>query len=163
MTETQQIMDEAETVSLTAVQKEALEKAQAELESYRKELEEKKYLADVNPAQIKSILDYVSNEAPWKFTEALGIKEVAKEMEACAKKGKLFMNAISFEALYFYLSKIEGTGMSTTSKHISSLEDYLTILKAINVVRNVISHENEKLKEMEFVVASRAEGLEPEL
>jgi hypothetical protein len=104
----------------------------------------------------------MKNEAPWKFTESLGIKEVQKELDACQKSGKLFMNAISYEALYFYLSKMEGKGEHVVSEAIKTLDEYLEILKSINVVRNVIANENEKLKHMEFVVASRAEGIEPE-
>jgi hypothetical protein len=149
-------------VSLSEVQREALAKAQVELDNFRTELETKKYLADINAAGIKALADFMRTEAQWKFTESLGIKEVQKELDQCVKNGKLFMNAISYEALYFYLSKIEGKGERVTSEAITTLDEYLNTLKAINVIRNVISHENEKLKQMEFVVASRAEGLEPE-
>jgi hypothetical protein len=156
-------IENMQAISLTDVQAQALEQAQKDLENFRSELETKKYLAEVNGETIKSLLQYVTDEAPWKFTESLGIKEVQKELEACAKSGKLFMNAISYEALYFYLSKIEGKGQKTNSEAITSLDMYLTVLKSLNVVRNVIAQENEKLKEMEFIVASRSEGLDPEV
>jgi hypothetical protein len=149
-------------VSLSDVQREALAKAQMELDTFRAELETKKYLADVDAKGIQALAGFMKNEAPWKFTESLGIKEVQKELDACQKSGKLFMNAISYEALYFYLSKMEGKGEHVVSEAIKTLDEYLEILKSINVVRNVIANENEKLKHMEFVVASRAEGIEPE-
>jgi hypothetical protein len=155
-------IENMKAISLTDVQAQALEQAQKDLENFRSELETKKYLADVTGETIKSLLQYVTDEAPWKFTESLGIKEVQKELETCAKNGKLFMNAISYEALYFYLSKIEGKGQKTNSEAITSLDTYLTVLKSLNVIRNVIAQENEKLKEMEFIVASRSEGLDPE-
>jgi hypothetical protein len=161
MTTEQPIQDQMQAVSLTDVQREALENSQKELEAYRADLETKKYLAEVKADGVKALLEFMKTEAPWRFTESLGIKEVQKELETCVKNGKLFMNAISFEALYFYLSKMEGKGETVTSRAIPTLDMYLDLLKSINVIRNIISAENEKLKELEFVVASRAEGLEP--
>lgn len=148
-------------VALSDIQQEALKKSEEELDAYKKELEKKKYLVDVKGEEIKTILNYMQTDAPWKFTESLGIIEVTGELAECAKKGKMFMTAISIEALYFYLSKVEGKGMKADGA-IGSIETYLKILKAINVVRTVILNENEKLKELEFIVASRREGLAPE-
>jgi len=146
---------------LNQIQKEAYEQAQLELDKFKKDLETKKYLVDLKLEDIKKLEGYISKEAAWKFTEALGIREVVNELGVCVTKGKLFMSAISIEALYFYLSRIEGAGDTVNSKFIESVDTYLTILKNINIVRNVIAQENEKLKEMEFITASRREGIDP--
>ena len=160
---TVELSNNAETeTSLTDVQQAALKNAQEELANYRQELETKKYLADVSTKMVNALSAFMNNEAPWKFTESLGVIEVQKELESCVKKGKLFMSAISFEALYYYISKIEGNGNTVNSKAITSMSDYIEIIKSINVVRKVIANENEKLKELEFIVASRAEGIMPD-
>jgi hypothetical protein len=147
---------------LSAIQQEALEKSTKELEAYRKELETKKYLADIGKTGIDALVNFIKLEAPWKFTESIGIKEVYTDLLLCAKNGKLFLNALAFEALYFYLSRVEGKGLTVSSSAILTVDEYLDILKNINIVRNVIAQENEKLKGLEFIVASRAEGIEPE-
>ena len=148
-------------ISLDEIQNDALEKAENELESYKQELEKKKYLVDLKGNDITSLLNYITHDAPWKFTEALGIIEVINELKECVSKNKLFMTAISIEALYFYLSKVEGKGTKAYGS-IGSIEIYIKILKSINVVRNIILTENEKLKELEFIVASRKQGIVPD-
>lgn len=148
-------------VELSDIQQAALKQSEEELQAFKRELETKKYLVDLKVDDIKSILNYMRTDAPWKFTESLGVLEVVGELTECVKKGKMFMTAISIEALYFYLSKVEGKGMNVDGS-IGSLESYLKMLKAINVVRTVILNENEKLKELEFIAASRREGLAPE-
>ena len=147
--------------ALTDIQLKAYEEAQAALDKYRSELETKKYLVDLKGQDLKDVLNYMRTEAPWKFTEVLGVKEVIAELEACVKKDKLFITAASLEALYFYLSRVEGKGANVNGC-IGDIEKYIKILKGINAVRNVISSENEKLKEMEFIAASRREGIEPD-
>ena len=98
-------------VSLTEIQQEAYALAEKELDAYREELTTKKYLVDLKKEDIKTSIDFMNNDAQWKFTESLGIGEVTKDLETSLKKnGKIFISAVATEALYYYLSKVEGTG-----------------------------------------------------
>ena len=94
--------------------------------------------------------------------ESLGIGEVSKHLSnSIDKKGKVFINAIAIEALHYYLSKVEGTGNKVDSSAISTVDTYLRLLKAINGVKNAINIDNEKRKELEYIVTCRSEGLDP--
>jgi hypothetical protein len=153
----------AESVQLSDVQAKAFEQAQSELEEFRKEMETKKYFSDMTEKDIKILQSFLLNDAPWKFTESLGIREVNKEIKESLekKKGKLFMGATAYEAMYFYLSRVEGTGEKVTAKSIGDLETYLRLLKNINAARSSVAEDNKKLQHLEYVAASRSEGLDP--
>lgn len=156
------IAKEEPLVQLTDAQVKAYEAAQAEVDAFRKEMETKKYFADMSESDIKVLQNFLLKDAPWKFTESLGIREVNKEIEeSLKKKGKLFMGATAFEAMYFYLSKVEGTGEKVTASSIADLETYLRLLKNINAARSSVAEDNKKLQHLEYVAASRSEGLDP--
>lgn len=152
-----------ENKELTSIQVAAYEAAQLELDNAKKDLEGKKYYSDLSPEDAKILQNFLLNDATWKFTESLGIREVNREITESLKKkgGKLFMGATAFEAMYFYLSRVEGTGEKVLSSSIPDLETYLRLLKGINAVRASMGEDNKKVQHLEYVAASRSEGLEP--
>ena len=147
---------------LNDFQKSALEEAEKQLESLRKEHSTKKYLIDLKKDDIVLLSEFISTDAPWKFTECLGIVEVAKELDTCVKSGKLLTSAVAVEAIYYYMSKVEGKGNTTNSNSFVKLNDYLRVLKAITTGLEKIKADSEILKNAEFVVAARREGIEPD-
>lgn len=151
-----------ENSSLTDFQTAALEAAEKELETLRKEVEETKYLVDLSGEDLKDLNNFICENAPWKFTESLGIIEVEKAMKKAVKDGKLFTDAVAIEAIYYYLSKVEGNGKKTNASAISSIDTYLRILKAITGTIERIKANTERVRQAEFVVASRREGIEPD-
>lgn len=153
----------AETVHLNDAQLKAYEQAQAEVDTFREEMETKKYFSDMSEEDTKVLLNFLENDAPWKYTEALGIREVSKEIKEslAKKKGKLFMGATAYEAVAFYLTKVEGNGQTVTAKSIGNIETYLRLLKNVNSARASVAEDNKKLQHLEYVVASRSEGLDP--
>ncbi len=83
----QQATSELPTPSpLTSFQQEALKDAEAKMEQLQKDLENRKYLANASKEEIEVLRNFITYDAPWKFTEALGIIEVTKELNKCAKK-----------------------------------------------------------------------------
>ena len=146
---------------LNEFQHAALTQAQNELEDLRKELSAKKYLLDVDKKDVELLKTFIANDAVWKFTEALGIVEVTKELDAI-KDGKLFIKALAIEAIYYYMSKVEGTGTKPDGVSFPSITEYLRILKAITVGVERVKADNEKINNAEFVLAARMEGIEPD-
>jgi len=150
-------------VELSDIQKAAYEEALKEVEKFKKELETKKYLVDLKAVQVTNLRNFITNDAKWKFMEALGIGEVDKNLStAVDKHGKVFISAVTLEAIYYYLSKVEGTGQSVDATSIGTVDNYISILKALNAAKNSAAIDNEKLKELEYIATCRAEGLDPE-
>ena len=147
------------TNSLTAFQQAALVTAEQELEAMRKELGTKKYLIDVKKEDIALLVKFNENDAPWKFTECLGVVEVEKELKNATKEGKLYTTAVAIEAMYYYLSKVEGKGKGTNTEAFKDVTDFIRVLKAITNGVDRIKTDNEKFRNQEFVVAARREGI----
>jgi hypothetical protein len=156
-------IQENQAIALTDVQMKLYQEAQDELDKFNKEITTKKYLVDLNKEEIKMLREFIEKDAKWKFMESLGIGEVSKELASSVDKtGKAFIPANAIEAIYYYLSKVEGVGKKVDSAAIKDVETYLKFLKSLNVAKNAISIDTEKQKELEYVLVCRAEGLSPE-
>jgi hypothetical protein len=147
---------------LTNFQKDALDVAEKELETLREEVSNKKYLLDLDKKDLETLNKFIIEDATWKFTESLGIIEVEKEMKKAIKEGKLFTNAVAIEAIYYYMSKVEGNGRSVKATAFENVDSYLKVLKAITGGIEKVKIETEKVRQAEFVVAARREGIEPD-
>jgi hypothetical protein len=152
-------LSNGEDSPLTAFQQAAIDQAQKDLEDLRKELDTKKYLVDVDTKDIEMLKSFIANDATWKFTESLGIKEVQKELNDL-KDGKLFTKALAIEAIYYYMSKVEGAGEKPNTVAFPNIDDYLRCLKAITNAVERIKADSEKIREAEFILAARQEGID---
>jgi hypothetical protein len=146
---------------LSDFQTAALDAAEKALEALRKEQETKKYLVDLEKAEIETLNKFILEDASWKFTESLGILEVEKDLKNAVKNGKLFVGAVTVEAIYYYMSKVEGNGKKTNAKAFSDTANYIKVLKGISGALERIKADTEKVRQAEFVVAARKEGIEP--
>lgn len=147
---------------LTEIQKNQLVIAEKDLEDAKAELGKQKYLVDVSKEDIENLSGYITHDAPWKFTEALGIIEVEKELKECAKKGKLFLSPVAVEAIFYYMSKAEGSGKTVKGTGFKTIDEYLKVLKPLNSVLERIKADQEKVRNAEFRVAALREGINPE-
>lgn len=148
---------------LSEIQQAALKTSIDDYKKASSELEKKKYLIDVNKDQIKILKDFARKDAQWKFNECLGIIEINKVLDESEKSGKLFVNSVAVEALYYYLSKVEGKGnYVSNAAAFPSVIEYLAIVKSFVKTREVIKVDQEKLKQLEFVIESRSQGIEPD-
>jgi hypothetical protein len=147
---------------LSDFQQAAFDSAKQDLENLVKELSEKRYLIDFTKDEVAMLDSFIKNDAPWKFTEALGIIEVEKEMKTAMKQGKLFTTSLAIEAIYFYLSKVDGKGKNTSASTFKKVEDYIKILKGITAGMEKVKADNERVKNAEFILAARKEGIEPD-
>ncbi len=149
--------------TLNEFQKSALEQAEKDLEAIKTEIVEKRYTVDVEKNDIVNLKNYIIKDAPWKFTECLGIVEVEKSMAIAIKNEKLALGAVELEAIYYYLSKVEGFGKTPeTENSFKSVEDYIRVLKSITILMEDLKSDGERLRKAEFVAAARREGIDPE-
>lgn len=154
--------NEPDSNELNEFQLKVLADAEEALEKMEKEHASKKYLIDIKKNEIEKLSSYILNDAPWKFTECLGIKEVEKDLKECIKTGKLFLSGIAVEAIYYYLSKVDGAGIKTNTSSFENIDQYLSVLKPITGGIERIKADTEKMENARFVVAARREGIEPD-
>jgi hypothetical protein len=97
----------------------------AEIETRNREMETKLYIVEGGAETGENLLKFVSEKAQWKFTEAIGVVEMTKEIEdaaANAKGGKqLFLRVLPLEALWFFINKVEGVGLEEAKYYSTNL------------------------------------------
>ena len=109
------------------MRKEMIQQLTEKIESKEKELETKKYLIEGGASTAEAVLTFLKNEAAWKFSEALGVIESVKQIEDANKNiqtGKtkeLMVPALALEAIYYFLTKVEGKGLSDASLYVNEL------------------------------------------
>lgn len=150
---------------LNEIEQAAVDAAKKEVERLRKKSETEKYLIDISENDANVLETFIVTDAEWKYTEALGIQQVALDIEKSRKeKKKVFLSATAVEAIFYFLSKVEGNG-SVVKGNCNSLKDigtFIRILKSVSVAIEKIRKDNDALKEAEFQLASREQGITPE-
>jgi hypothetical protein len=100
-------------------------KLQEEVDARNREMETKLYIVEGGAETGEKFLKFVTEEAQWKFTEAIGVVEMTKEIEdavANAKGGKqLFLRVLPLEALWFFINKVEGVGLEKAKYYANNL------------------------------------------
>jgi len=98
---------------------------QDEMDARNKEITEKYYIVEGGAAAGEKFVDFLSNDAQWKFTEAIGILEAIKEINEAIAKAKtdknLFLKVLPLEALWFFINKVDGAGASTAKAYHDNL------------------------------------------
>jgi len=96
-----------------------------EIDARNREMETKLYIVEGGAETGEKLLKFVSEEAQWKFTEAIGVVEMTKEIEDAtenAKSGKqLFLRVLPLEALWFFINKVEGVGLEKAKYYSTNL------------------------------------------
>ena len=107
---------------------ELVEKLTAKIEAKEKELQTKKYIIEGGASAGETISLFLKEKAQWKFSEALGIIESISQIETAIesiKKGKvkdLFVPALALEAVYYFLTKVEGKGLIEAKRYVEILK-----------------------------------------
>ena len=104
-----------------------IDKLTEKIDKTSKVLETKKYIVDGELTTGNAILNFLKTEATWKFTEAKGIVEAVKQTQAAIdgitlKKVKhLLVDSTALEAIYYFLSKVEKTGLEAAAFYIDNM------------------------------------------
>ena len=104
-----------------------IDKLTDKIDKSSKVLETKKYIVDGELTTGNAILNFLKTEATWKFTEAKGIVEAVKQTQSAidgitSKKVKhLLVDSTALEAIYYFLSKVEKTGLEAAAFYIDNM------------------------------------------
>lgn len=142
----------------------AIEAARKEVEKLRVKSETEKYLIDISDSDANILENFIVSDAEWKYTEALGIQQISYDIEKSRKeKKKVFLNATAVEAIFYFLSKVTGNGNSVSGNSFKDIGTFIRILKEVSIAIEKIRKNNDALKEAEFQLASREQGIVPEV
>ena len=125
---------------------ELIKALQQEIEERNKEISTKFYVVEGGAATGKSLLEFMSKEAKWKFTEAIGVVECIRELNDAVKKAEsgkeLFLQVLPIEAIWFFINKVEDVGVEKASHYVNHL------LKPVAEAMGRIKVDRDKVNEL---------------
>lgn len=151
-------------VSSTEEKKEKSLKKAAELTkeliAFKEKIEKRGYIVEGGSKTGETVLEWLMNNASWKFTEAMGVMEAVKQVEkglADIKSGKskeMLLNNLALEAIYYFVSKQEGKGLADATNY------YENLLKPVADALGRAKVDKDAVKDYEYKIASAENGLE---
>ena len=97
------------------------------IEQKEKTIASKLYLIEGEEKVADAVIDFLQNKAQWKFSESLGIMECIRQVNEAKsnitkKKTKQFLiPSLSLEAIYYFLTKVEGVGITQANDYVNNL------------------------------------------
>lgn len=99
----------------------------AKIDKAEKDLTTKLYIVEGGKVAGESISDFLTNKAQWKFSEALGVVEAVKQVNDSLDKIKtgktkeFMITSLPLEAIYYFMTKAEGTGLAEAESFVLSV------------------------------------------
>jgi hypothetical protein len=130
------------------------------INSTTEELAKKVYIIEGKVPTAKNIVNFLQNDAQWKFTESMGILEAVKEVEKTiseVKKGntkEIYFSPLVIEATYYFLTKVEGKGLNEAKYYFEEL------LKPVSDALSRSKSDREILDQMQRDLATLENALE---
>jgi hypothetical protein len=130
------------------------------------ELETKEYTINGGVDIAKGILEFIETKAEWKFTEAMGIVESKKQLTEIVsklkadKKAKFTAHNLLLEAMYYFLTKVTGTGVKDAEAYYNLLKP---ILEALGEAKNDREIKNQIEKDLGTLQSAIDTGAASEL
>lgn len=134
-----------------------LKNKEKELVKLEKELQDKKYLVDINTKENKDkLLNFIETKAEWKFTESLGVIESYTRIKDTQFKNKCIkLGSLEIEAIYYFLSKYEAKGLAEA-------ENFVKILKPITRAIEAIRKDQQKRDALNLSINSLKDSIAKE-
>lgn len=155
MTEQNNVVVEKTTENKKQVNEKLLADLRIKETEFQKELDTKKYLIEGGKESAKKLYQFITEDATWKFTEALGIIEVEKVLIKFIQSAdkELMLGPLEIEAIYWFLSKIEGVGFKEASR-------YYELLKLVNPAKARMDEARKEYETLQFKIASLEHGID---
>jgi hypothetical protein len=132
-----------------------------EIQTLKENLEKKGYIVEGGIKRAETLVDWLTNNAKWKFNESMGVIEAIRQIEVAAeaiRKGKtkeLYLPNLCLEAVYYFISKVEGNGLAEAKFYVNEL------LKPVADGLGRAKVDKDSIEVKGFELASYENGIDP--
>jgi hypothetical protein len=138
------------------VDKALVDSLEAQIAEKKEELKTKVYAITFSDELLAKYEDFIMNEAEWNSTEALGIREVNKQIQKIKKEGVknqvIYMSALPLEASHYFISKAKGKGLK-------SAESFLDLYKPFDQALGDAKKDVANIKDLEKQLSAAMQGI----
>jgi hypothetical protein len=163
--------DEIPVVQFRKMTPEEIESLKQRVDEVKKEFENYKYKLDVDQDMMDRYVDFITKKAEFDGKDLLGIPKVYEALKDCIKEGnkvimggkpQFTMTNMHLEALYYYLTKVKGTGLADAMWFKQLLDPILDSLARAVVRRNTLQAFLEKAEAKLHGIIDPDENIDPE-
>jgi hypothetical protein len=150
---------------------EEIENLKQRVDEVKNEFESYQYKLDVDQTMMQRYVDFIRDGAKFDGKDCLGIPKVYDALQDCIKEGnKIVMGGkpqytlsnMHLEAIYYYLTKVTGTGLDEANSLNQLLEPVLESLSRAVVRRNTLQSFLEKAEAKLHGIIDPEENIDPE-
>ena len=138
------------------IDQELVDSLQETISSKKEEIQSKVYAITFSEELLSKYEDFVANDAEWTSTEALGIREISKQIAKIKKEGVkngvIYMSALHLEASHYFISKSRGKGLE-------SAERFLDLYKPFDRALSDAKKDAADIKDLEKQLAAAMQGV----
>jgi len=139
-----------------SIDKDLVDSLEIQIKAKKDEIQTKVYAVSLNDELLNSYEYFMVNEAEWNATEALGVKEVNKQIQKIKKEGVksgvVYMPALPLEASHYFISKGKGKGLA-------SAETFISLYKPFDQALGDAKKDVAEIKDLEKQLAAAMQGV----
>lgn len=147
----------AEDQFFVNVDENKVQQLEEKLINAREEIKTKVYAVSLNKTQFENFENYITNDAAWSSTEALGVVEIWKTIGSIKKEGLkndvVYMKALPLEASHYFLSRSSGKGLEDAKK-------FIDLYKPFDIALQDAKKDAEAVKSIEKELYAAQQGIE---
>ena len=139
-----------------SIDKDLVESLESQIQARKEEIRTKVYAITFSQELLAKYEDFINNEAEWNSTEALGIKEVSKQIQKIKSEGVknqvIYMPALPLEASHYFISKGKGKGLK-------SAEIFISLYKPFDQALSDAKKDVSEIKDLEKQLGAAMQGV----
>lgn len=132
----------------------------AELADLGNQLRAKKYAVDLDTKTLKALIDFLATQVKFKGGESLGLAQLDEELRKVkVENGVLLIESTIVQAVYFFLSRHEDTGLVAAKEHQTVFKPFTRAYENIVNDGNSYKKVGDRVSAIEQQVAFQEETL----
>lgn len=156
--ETQETIEVPENDFISTIDQEKISELESKIQEKKEEIKSKVYAVSMTEETFSNFCDFMSNKAEWSGTEALGVKEVNKQIDKIKKDGGvknsvIYLGALPLEASHYFLSKTKGSGLKAA-------EEFLALYKSLDQALSDAKNDAVEIKNLEKELNAAMQGID---
>lgn len=147
--------DPSQEFSLNIDQK-LVDSLEADISKKKDEIRSKVYAISCDSNVMDLYEKYMTEEAEWNSTEALGVLEINRQIQKIKKDGikdgVIYMGALPLEASHYFISKAKGKG-------VDSARNFVSLYKAFDQALTDTKQDAAVIKDLEQQLNAAMQGI----
>jgi hypothetical protein len=138
------------------IDQELVKSLENKIKDKKEEIKNKVYAITFSEDLLQKYEKFINEEAEWNSTEAIGVKEIAKNIQKIkkdgVKNGVIYLGALALEATHYFISKSKGKGLKQA-------EAFIDLYKPFDQALSDAKMDAAEVKDLDKQLAAAMQGI----